>query len=92
MIDCFVTALQLGQVLLYELDGVSRAESSTLWMRKTVLELVTAKPVTGPIPAHVVLEDSTLLNSRTGIWRSADIVTEFHGIRLRCSVAHQIPG
>jgi len=34
-IDLFVSALQLSQVLLYELDGVDRACSNTLWMRRT---------------------------------------------------------
>ncbi|MBG7464639.1 avrd-related protein [Pseudomonas aeruginosa] len=32
--SCFAAALQLGQTLLYELDGVSRAESNTLWMKR----------------------------------------------------------
>lgn len=90
MVDTFVIGLQLGQALLYELDGVSRAESNTLWMRKTSLELIDSRPVTGPIEIEAVLEESRLLEAKTGTWRSADIVTEFHGIRLRCSVAHQI--
>ncbi|MFD1277926.1 AvrD family protein [Streptomyces kaempferi] len=32
-----------------------------------------------------------MTNSRGEVWRSADIVGEFHGIGLRCSVAHRLP-
>ncbi|MET7683660.1 AvrD family protein [Streptomyces sp. NPDC005423] len=92
-IDAFVIGLQLGQILLYALDKVPRSHSNTLWMRETVLDL---NPARAALPA---LEGATarlersrqLTNSRGEVWRSADIVGEFHGIRLRCSVAHRLP-
>jgi hypothetical protein len=92
MIDCFVVGLQLGQVLLYELDGISRAESSTLWMRSTVLDRVDAPgPLGASVPATVVLEKCKILETaKRQVWRSVDIVTEFQGIKMRCSVAHII--
>lgn len=91
-IDCFVVGLQLGQVLLYALDDVPRARSDTLWMRRTVLECDVPRPALGdPAPAVAVLENARLLgNGRGEVWRSADIVAEFHGIRMRCSVAHRL--
>jgi hypothetical protein len=92
-VDAFVIGLQLGQVLLYALDGVSRASSNTLWMRETLLE---SDPLRAPLPtaasATARLERRKLLeNSKAEIWRSADIVGEFHGVRMRCSVAHRLP-
>lgn len=92
-VDAFVVGLQLGQVLLYALDGVPRASSNTLWMRETLLE---PDPLRGPLPptasATAWLERHKLLeNSKAETWRSADIVGDFHGVRMRCSVAHRLP-
>ncbi|MEV5754662.1 AvrD family protein [Actinoallomurus sp. NPDC052308] len=90
VIDCFVAGLQLGQVLLYELDGVPRARSNTLWMRRTVLECAVPRPaLEGPTPVIAFLDNTRLLkNSKAETWRSADIVAELHGIGMRCSVVH----
>lgn len=88
MIDHFVSALQLGQVLLYALDEVDRAASNTLWMRRTVLEPSDAAD-DGRL--GVTLEKVRGLPSKQGTWRSADIVSTFGGRRLRCSVAHLLP-
>jgi hypothetical protein len=87
MIDLFVAALQLGQVLLYRLDGVDRASSSTLWMRRTVIE---------PTSQHTdrfttTLENERRLDTAAGTWRSADVVAAHSGLALRCSVAHLLP-
>jgi hypothetical protein len=91
-IDCFVAGLQLGQVLLYGLDGIPRARSSTLWMRETVIELdVRRRPAAGPAIATAALDRLRLLeNGGAETWRCADIVSGFHGIRFRCSVAHRL--
>ncbi|MEV5387740.1 AvrD family protein [Streptomyces sp. NPDC052721] len=92
-IDAFVIGLQLGQVLLYALDDVPRARSNTLWMRETVLQL---DPLRAPLPATSTvttrLERCKRLETSKGeVWRSADIVGEFLGVRLCCSVAHLLP-
>ena len=91
-VDAFVTALQLGQVLLYELDGVGRAESDTLWMRQTAL---TAAP---PVPAEATgcattarLERAALLDMDGAPWRTADIVGRTAGVEVRCAVTHRLP-
>lgn len=93
LIDVFVVALQLGQVLLYELDGLTRAESNTLWMRSTRWRIdAPARPVDGEHPVLVELRDAALLHNRKGeTWRRADIVSGLGGIAVTCSVAHQIP-
>ncbi|WP_079165739.1 AvrD family protein [Streptomyces sp. NRRL S-31] len=92
-IDAFVIGLQLGQVLLYALDDVSRARSNTLWMRETLLEL---DPLRLPLPATATATTrldrcKRLETSKGEVWRSADIVGEFLGVRLCCSVAHRLP-
>lgn len=92
-VDCFAAALQLGQFLLYQLDGIPRAQSQTLWMRGTTLELDPHRDAL-PAAASTVtsLEHSQLLKNAQGeVWRTADIVGELHGTRVRCSVAHRIP-
>ena len=91
-VDAFVVALQLGQVLLYALDEVERARSNTLWMRRTVITCDTPhRPATGPFPVTTELTDATLLEARGGLWRTADITSSCAGVRVMCSVTHQIP-
>jgi len=93
MIDSFVVALQLGQVLLYETDGLTRAESDTLWMRNTT---ITAGPPADRqaglwFPTTTELHDSSLLLARGETWRTATIVGGCFGVVTRCAVAHRIP-
>jgi len=92
IIDCFVTGLQIGQILLYELDAVDRAHSQTLWMRQTTWEVASPAPVRpGPVAVRAALENVRLLErAADDRWRTADIVTRMAGLSLRCSVAHRL--
>jgi hypothetical protein len=90
-IDSFVVSLQLGQVLLYEMDRMTRADSNTLWMRHTIITTKTPyRPADRPFAATVHLEDARLVNMRGASWRTATIVGDTQGIRTRCAVAHQL--
>ncbi|MGV9449697.1 AvrD family protein [Streptomyces sp. NPDC003635] len=92
LIDTFVTSLQLGQILLYETDGISRGASNTLWMRTTALRAsAEPDPIRYETPLDVRLENSTLLRRDEEIWRAADIVGRLAGNTVRCSVAHRLP-
>ena len=92
MVDAFVVSLQLGQVLLYELDGVERARSNTLWMRSTTLTCDGPHRATdAPFQATASLADPRLLTARGGTWRAASITGESLGMRTHCAVAHQLP-
>lgn len=93
IVDTFVSAIQLGQILLYQLDGLDRASSNTLWMRQTVLGTGTRSiPVHGPCRLDVWLEGEQLLRrSPQEAWRSADIVARLADQEVRCSVAHRLP-
>ncbi|MEV0175061.1 AvrD family protein [Streptomyces sp. NPDC050803] len=93
LIDTFVTSLQLGQILLYETDGISRGASNTLWMRTTVLRAsAEPDPIRYETPLDVRLENSALLRRDEEMWRAADIVGQLAGNTVRCSVAHRLPG
>jgi hypothetical protein len=90
-VDCFVTALQLGQVLLYELDSLSRSTSNTLWMRSTSLRA--ERPRRGVLDRSKLttsLENTTLFEMGGSTWRTADIVAHLGGVDLRCAVTHRI--
>ncbi|MFD8707645.1 AvrD family protein [Kitasatospora sp. NPDC059648] len=93
ILDVFVATIQLGQILLYEIDGVPRSESNTLWMRQTVLDIAEPhRPVTAPEPLSVHLEGTELLTSRDGeTWRLVDIVGRLRHMSVRCSAAHRLP-
>lgn len=93
MVDAFVVGLQLGQALLYGLDGVGRAESNTLWMRQTTLESASPpRHVRDRIETTFSLDGAALLTASDGaLWRRADIVGELAGVVVRCSVAHRLP-
>lgn len=94
LVDAFVVNLQLAQVLMYELDSISRSESNTLWMMQTVLEAPpeTSWPV-GPdaCAARTRLSSWRLLPLRGGLWRSVEIAGELAGMNLRCGFAHELP-
>ncbi|MFH8285020.1 AvrD family protein [Streptomyces antibioticus] len=92
-VDLFVCALQLGQVLLYELDGLTRAGSNTLWMRRTSIEVT-------PVPDEasgsdgrfrVLLGRSNALPTAEGTWRTARITASLGDLRMSCDVAHLLP-
>ncbi|MHC2187286.1 hypothetical protein ACVLV4_002956 [Rathayibacter agropyri] len=91
LVDALVATLQLGQVLLYRLDGLDRAESDTLWMRST---RITASPTRSwgtrsSLETH--LDRPRLLLLKGESWRLADIVGKTDsGLQLSCSVAHRL--
>ncbi len=96
LVDAFVVCLQLAQVLMYELDSLSRAESNTLWMMQTVL---TAPDSVVPLPQHadralpatVELHNPRRLPLRGGMWRTVEIRGQLAGVALRSTFAHELP-
>jgi hypothetical protein len=95
-VDAFVVNLQLVQILMYELDSLTRADSNTLWMMRTVLEAPAAPPPLPDhpdlaLPAEATLTEKRLLPLRGGTWRSVDIEAGLAGIGLRCGFAHELP-
>ncbi|GAA3760406.1 hypothetical protein GCM10022402_42880 [Salinactinospora qingdaonensis] len=92
MVDCFVVNLQLAQVLMYEMDGIRRSDSNTLWMLNTVLEAQHPHRSTAPpLRAHTNVTNKHLLTLRGDTWRNVDLAGTLAGVELRCSFAHQLP-
>lgn len=94
LLEGFVSTLQLGQVLLYELDRITRAESNTLWMRRTVITATTPPPsILTDLPLDVQLRRPRVLPLNGENWRCADIVGRIGDhLEITCDVAHQLPG
>ncbi|MEV5882464.1 AvrD family protein [Streptomyces sp. NPDC052020] len=91
LIDAFVTALQLAQIMLYDLDGMRRQDSNTLWMRQTTLTASRPDRPTEAIPVTTRLDEPGLLHMGGGTWRTLDVVAELAGLHVRSAVAHQLP-
>lgn len=88
MIDLFVSALQLGQVVLYELDDVDRTASDTLWMRRTDIAYTPGPRTRGSQSLTVRVERAQELTTESGRWRAGRIRADHAGMTLSCDVAH----
>jgi hypothetical protein len=88
MIDALVAAMQLGQVLLYTLDGVERARSNNLWMRRARITAADPAPTRPDDEVTARLHQARLLPAPTGTWRSAEVIGALHGVRTQVAVAH----
>ncbi|CNJ84205.1 Pseudomonas avirulence D protein (AvrD) [Yersinia aldovae] len=87
----FVASLQLGQVLLYQLDNIPRSESNTLWMRKTIIEANSSlSDFNISQPVYTALEKCRELTYNNETWRCADICSVLGNTKITCSVTHKI--
>ncbi|GAA3536630.1 AvrD family protein [Amycolatopsis ultiminotia] len=92
VIDAFVVALQLGQILLYELDRFDRADSNTLWMRQTEIQWSPQRrDVADRRAATTGIVSPRILNRGTDRWRVADIRGDVYGVSVRCAITHRVP-
>jgi len=92
VVDCFVTNLQLAQILMYELDSIRRQDSNTLWMLKTVLETASPyRPCSLPLVSSVAITGKHLVPLRGAVWRNVDLHGECAGVTLRSSFVHELP-
>lgn len=89
--SCFAAALQLGQVLLYKLDSLSRETSSTLWMRRISIDVSPGVPALDkPQPIYTRLDNVKKLHMAGTEWRCADISSILCNTHIVCSVAHRL--
>ncbi|MFJ5968571.1 AvrD family protein [Streptomyces sp. NPDC093060] len=91
VIDAFVTALQLAQIMLYDLDGIRRQDSNTLWMRQTTLTASRPDRPAEAIPVTTRLDEPGLLHRLDGTWRTLTVVGELAGVHVRSAVTHRLP-
>lgn len=88
----FACALQLGQLLLYKLDNIERAESNTLWMKKTTIKFSDSMPCTGSAqPIYACLDDVLKYEKADGVWRRANVCAAFCNVEITCRVTHRLP-
>jgi hypothetical protein len=93
MLDALLALAQLAQVLVYECDGLARAQSDTLWMRRCVLARQSPHwPSADTAESTAAIERSSLLNVRGASWRTFEVAGRFDGLHGRASLAHRLPG
>ena len=92
-IDAVVGAAQLSQILLYQMDSLTRTSSNTLWMRKLEFFAVRpARPSADTFDGTVELRRGSVIDRGGQRWRSADLlIKEFQGVTGSCLLAHQLP-
>jgi len=80
-------------VLVYECDGLARAQSDTLWMRRCVLARQSPRwPSADAAESTAAIERSSLLSVHGATWRTFEVVGEFDGLHGHASLAHRLPG
>ncbi|GGK49249.1 AvrD family protein [Salinarimonas ramus] len=88
----FACTLQLGQLLLYTLDDVTRATSNTLWMKRTEITFGDVVPCIGPVqPIHAYLDDVLKYEKPDGVWRRANGCAAICNVHITCRVTHRLP-
>lgn len=93
VIGMVVLVAQMAQVLLYSMDGLSREESETLWMRR--ISITVRGPVrqaVAPLDVRVRAQRAKIVDMRSaGRWRISDFaLEELCGVSGIASVAHRI--
>ncbi|RBO84549.1 AvrD family protein [Nocardia puris] len=93
-VDAIVGVAQLSQILLYQLDSMTRRDSNTLWMRK--LEFFAEDPrlrsSDEPFDGVVEVRRASTIDRGGQRWRSADLlIKEFRGVTGTTLLAHQLP-
>jgi hypothetical protein len=89
LVDAFVSSLQGFQIMLYELDGLSRAESNTLWMQQTTLTLDPERRDARDLTVDIT--GSELLELPNGTWRNLTFDATTGPVRQRSVFAHNLP-
>lgn len=90
-VDANILAAQLGQVYVYELDGLDRASTRTLWLRKA--EFTRSSPPTRrkyEDMASVDLVKTLLVERPTVCWRTATLHAIIGEISVSYSIAHDV--
>jgi hypothetical protein len=92
VVDAATSVGQLSQALLYEIDGVGRAESNTMWMRRLVVDSAGPhQPIGAPLPACASVLRSRLIEAGGGTWRAVDLAGRVGGFEATYALAHRLP-
>ncbi|RMS79211.1 AvrD family protein [Pseudomonas savastanoi] len=91
-VDSLVSHAQIAQALLYKLDGLTRGESNTLWMRS--LNIIAENPAKRIAATRLLvteLKRANIVSVKDKSWRVAEVAGYMNGITLSSSVAHLLP-
>lgn len=92
MLDCFLMLAQLSQVIAYEHDGITRATSQTLWMRRLAMRCETPRLTFGEaFDVDLELRRARHLRRDAGTWSLFDLACDFSGLQVTASMAHLLP-
>jgi len=92
-LDLMICGAQLSQVLVYQIDQLSRENTKNLWMRS--VKVVCPQPLIkgGSFPITIETKKTRLINKGGESWRMADlraispVDSDFY---MECNVAHEI--
>ncbi|RML87034.1 AvrD family protein [Pseudomonas savastanoi] len=91
-VDSLVSYAQIAQALLYKLDGLTRGESNTLWMRN--LNIIAENPAKRRAATRLLvteLKRANIVSLNGENWRVAEVAGHMNGITFSSSVAHLLP-
>ncbi|WP_371616943.1 AvrD family protein [Streptomyces sp. NBC_00454] len=92
MFDALTVLAQLGQVLLYRLDGITRQTSNTLWLREVTISCDRPDQALGQdLTAVSWISKSQRFEHRGATWRSAALEGTLGGFSTHCALVHQLP-
>ncbi|HHQ6628040.1 TPA: AvrD family protein [Serratia fonticola] len=89
-IDVFVTCAQLAQTLLYSLDGLTRNETSTLWMIRSHFS-EGSESVNHEMKSKAFISESKIIELNGRKWRNANIIGTLGNKDVRVTFAHALP-
>ncbi|WP_328858952.1 AvrD family protein [Williamsia herbipolensis] len=91
-VEHIVAVAQAAQALLYDLDGVSRASSNTLWMRSYHAKRTLA-PVAfdGPAALRSSIVDHETVEMTDGLWSVSEWEASCADVTSTFEVAHRLP-
>ncbi|WP_161952728.1 AvrD family protein [Actinoplanes sp. TFC3] len=92
-LDATIVYAQLGQVLMYSLDEVSRGDTNTLWMR--AVDMSCSSPnstLPGPMSCASSVTRSSVLNVAGQQWRVSAMRGSMANTTVTYSLGHRLPG
>lgn len=92
ILDCLLAQSQMSQALLYSLDGLTRNQANTMWMRHVRIAATQPnRPYREPFAATAAVTGSRIVPLNGLQWRTATFQGNFHDITSTYKLASQLP-
>jgi hypothetical protein len=90
--DSMIVLAQVGQALLYELDGLDRTQTNNLWMRRVDMWRDNPhQPLDIAESCVTRVKRSSVVDYAGSRWRASNIAGRCGGTTVEYSVGHQLP-